>query len=112
MLANFHTHTTFSDGKNTPEEIILYAIEKGFSVIGFSDHGFTPYDECYCMKDLTGYVKEINKLKKKYKNKIQVYIGVEEDIVAFNFYIFTTTVQIGYYISKSSGQKFIHFVFR
>ena len=28
MLANFHTHTTFCDGKNTPEEMILAALEK------------------------------------------------------------------------------------
>ena len=44
MLANFHTHTVFSDGKNTPEEVVLGALEKGFRGIGFSDHGYTPYD--------------------------------------------------------------------
>ena len=34
------------------------------------------------MKDQTGYVNEIKKLKEKYKNQIQIYLGVEED--AFN----------------------------
>ena len=33
---DLHMHTTFCDGKNTPEEIVLYAIDKGFSAIGFS----------------------------------------------------------------------------
>lgn len=42
MLANFHTHSTFCDGKNTPEEIVLAALEKGFVSIGFSSHGYTP----------------------------------------------------------------------
>ena len=79
MIANFHTHTTFCDGKNTPEEIVLAAIEKGFSAIGFSGHGYTPFDLRYCMKDTEGYSAEINRLKEKYKNKIQVYLGVEED---------------------------------
>lgn len=79
MLINLHTHTTFSDGKNTPEEMIIYAIENGFSAIGFSDHGYTPYDERYCMKDTAGYVAEVNRLKEKYKGKIDVYLGVEED---------------------------------
>lgn len=51
MLANFHTHSTFCDGKNTPEEIVLAALEKGFVSIGFSSHGYTPYDLRYCMKD-------------------------------------------------------------
>ena len=79
MLANFHTHTTFCDGKNTPEEIVLYSIENGFDAIGFSGHGFTPYDLRYCMKDTLGYIKEIKRLKEKYKDKIQIYLGVEED---------------------------------
>ena len=79
MLANFHTHTTFSDGKNTPEEIIEYALAKGIESIGFSDHGYTPYDLRYCMKDVDGYIKEIQRLKEKYKGKIEVCLGVEED---------------------------------
>ncbi len=79
MIANFHTHTTFCDGKNTPEEIILSAMDKGFSAIGFSGHGYTAFDLRYCMKDSDGYIAEINRLKEKYKNKIQVYLGMEED---------------------------------
>lgn len=79
MIANFHTHTTFCDGKNTPEEIVLAAIEKGFSAIGFSGHGYTDFDLRYCMKDSCGYTKEINRLKEKYKKDIQIYLGVEED---------------------------------
>lgn len=79
MLGNFHTHTTFCDGKNTPEEIILAAIDKGFTAIGFSGHGYTEFDLRYCMKDTAGYVQEIRRLQEKYKNKIQVYLGIEED---------------------------------
>ena len=82
MLANFHTHTTFCDGKNTPEKIVIAAIERGFSAIGFSGHGYTPFDLRYCMKDTAGYVVEIEELKRKYKSKIQIYIGVEEDAFA------------------------------
>ncbi|MBO5060598.1 MAG: histidinol-phosphatase [Clostridia bacterium] len=79
MLSDFHTHTTFCDGENTPEEIVLYAIDNGFASIGFSGHGYTSFDLRYCMKDKAAYISEINRLKKKYKNKIQVYTGVEED---------------------------------
>jgi histidinol-phosphatase (PHP family) len=31
------------------------------------------------MKDTEGYVSEINRLKEKYKGKIEIYLGVEED---------------------------------
>lgn len=82
MLANFHTHSTFCDGKNTPFEVVEKAIEKGFSSIGFSGHGYTPFDLRYCMKDTTSYIAEIKRLKQEYKNKIEIYLGVEED--AFN----------------------------
>ena len=31
------------------------------------------------MRDVDGYISEINKLKEKYKNDIQIYLGAEED---------------------------------
>lgn len=79
MLSNFHTHTTLCDGNNTAEEIVRYAIDKGFDAIGFSGHGYTDFDFTYCMKNMEEYASEIKRLKEKYKNKIQVYLGVEED---------------------------------
>lgn len=79
MIANFHTHSTFCDGKNTPEEIVLKALEKGFSSIGFSGHGYTDFDLRYCMKDPDAFIAEIKRLKEKYKKEIQVYLGSEED---------------------------------
>ena len=77
MLANFHTHTVFCDGKNTQEEIIKAAIEKGFCSIGFSGHEYTDFDLRYCMKDTDGYLAEIHRLKEKYKDKIKIHIGFE-----------------------------------
>lgn len=79
IKSNFHTHSTFCDGKNTPEEVVINAIEKGFLSIGFSSHAYTEFDLRYCMKDTEGYIAEINRLKNKYKDQIQIYLGVEED---------------------------------
>jgi len=83
MLTNLHTHSTFCDGKNTPEEIVLAAIERGFDSIGFSSHGHTPYDLRYCMKDTDGYIAEINRLKQMYAGKIRIYLGIEEDAFSY-----------------------------
>lgn len=83
MLTNYHTHTSFCDGKNTPEEVVLRAIEKGFSAIGFSGHGYTPFDLEYCMKDIDGYIKEISRLKEKYSKEIEVFCGIEEDAFSY-----------------------------
>ena len=38
MKVNYHTHCYFCDGKGHPEEYVLEAISRGFSVLGFSSH--------------------------------------------------------------------------
>ena len=78
---DLHVHTVFSDGKNTPEEMILAAIEKGFSTIGISDHSYTLFDEAWCIKkqNIPDYIVCINALKTKYNGKIDVLCGIEQD---------------------------------
>ena len=48
---NFHTHTTFCDGKDTPEQMVLAAIQKGFSALGFSGHAYFVLDEEISMSE-------------------------------------------------------------
>ncbi len=79
MLSNYHTHTDFCDGNNTAEEMVVSAIEKGFSFLGFSGHGYTDFDTSYCITEEDAYRKQILCLKDKYKDKIQIYLGTEED---------------------------------
>ncbi len=78
---DLHVHTTYSDGKNTPEEMVLAAIEKGMTTIGFSDHSYTPFDlECCIPLDrLDAYKAEIASLKDKYRDKIVILCGIEQD---------------------------------
>ena len=38
LKGDFHTHSTYSDGDNTLEEMVQAALAKGFSAYGFSDH--------------------------------------------------------------------------
>lgn len=81
-LQNLHQHTTFCDGKNTPEEIVLAAIEKGFGSIGFSSHCYMEYAKYYCMplEKEAAYKQEIARLKEKYGHRIDVFCGLEFDI--------------------------------
>ena len=48
--ANLHTHSTVSDGKYSPQEIISLYAQKGYDVLAMTDHGrFNPvetYDAC------------------------------------------------------------------
>ena len=80
--SNFHTHTTFCDGKSTPEEVVLSALDKNFRAIGFSGHS-GPNFCTYKIRDLSGYKAEINRLKEKYKNDIEIYLGIEEEALTY-----------------------------
>lgn len=78
---DLHVHTTYSDGKNSPEEVLLSAIEKGISILGFSDHSYTDFDLQYCIKKekVEEYINTILSLKEKYKGKIEILCGIEQD---------------------------------
>lgn len=79
--SNLHGHTTYCDGKSTPEEYILFAIKNNFQSIGLSGHSYTFFDPEYCMseKGTLQYLQELKNLKEKYKNQIEFYIGIEAD---------------------------------
>ena len=78
---NYHTHTTYDDGNNSTEEMVIAAIKKGMSVLGFSGHSNTAFDQRYCMtKEKTAlYINELTSLKEKYKGKLEILIGIEQD---------------------------------
>lgn len=80
-MKDLHVHTTLSDGKNTPEEMVLAAIAKGMTAIGFSDHSYTAFDQRYCIpkEKLPAYRAEIAALKEKYAGQIQILCGIEQD---------------------------------
>ncbi len=83
-LQNLHTHSTYCDGKDTPEEMILTAIEKGFDSIGFSGHSYMSFSKNLSMS-LEGteeYKKEIQSLKEKYKDRIDVFLGIESELLS------------------------------
>lgn len=81
--ANLHTHTTFCDGKNTPEENVIAAIKKNFSCLGFSSHSVYPFwlSSNIKLEDFDSYCAEINRLKKKYENQIIIKLGFEADYI-------------------------------
>ena len=76
----FHNHSTWSDGRNSLLEMAQKAEQLGFKFISFNDHyghvGITnPLNE----KRLQGYLKEIEKVRKKVG--LRVFSGVEIDIL-------------------------------
>lgn len=81
IRSDFHVHTLFSDGTNTPEEMVVAAIEKGMTAIGFSDHSYTAFDESYCMRKerIEEYCGTVAALREKYRRRIRILCGIEQD---------------------------------
>lgn len=107
-LSSYHVHTTFCDGKNTAEDNVLAAIEAGCSEIGFSGHSNLP-GETWTMSEQGAkeYFDTIATLREKYKGKIRVYIGIEQD-----YYSQAPTLPFDYIIgsvhSVKVGDKFYY----
>ena len=95
---NLHTHTTYTDGKNTPEEVVLEALARGFDSVGFSEHSYlsnSSSSQHFAEEKMEQYKKEIKDLKLKYKGKIDLYCGLEYD-----FYSDVNTEGLDYLIGS------------
>ncbi|PJA22048.1 MAG: hypothetical protein COX62_00795, partial [Deltaproteobacteria bacterium CG_4_10_14_0_2_um_filter_43_8] len=76
-----HCHSTYSDGKNSMEEMALAAKDEGFSYIGITDHSHSAaYAGGMKLADIKRQHKEIDALNKKLK-EIQILKGIEVDIL-------------------------------
>lgn len=78
--SNVHSHTTFADGRNTPEEMVLAALKLGFHTLGFSEHAWLDIDPC-CMRPEQEplYRTEIRRLQQRYGDRIHILLGCEHD---------------------------------
>ena len=81
IASTYHSHSKYSDGKNTLEEMVQSAIACGMKEIGFSDHAPMPFDCEWSVKEekIQDYINEALGLKEKYKGQITIYLGIEQD---------------------------------
>lgn len=79
-----HIHTVFSDGADTPEEMLCAALAQGLTTVGFSDHSPTSFDLSWCMAPdrVPAYRAAIAALKEKYRSRAEVLCGIEQDYYA------------------------------
>lgn len=81
ILSCVHTHNTFCDGKQEPEAMVLSALEKGFVSLGISSHSPEPFDD-YGVQDEAAYCREIQRLQEKYRDRIELLLGLEHEALA------------------------------
>lgn len=82
LRADFHTHTSYCDGKNTPREMVEAAYRMGMTDYGISGHA--DFDFCepgIGMSDavFAQYKNDLYQLREEYAGKLNLYIGIELD---------------------------------
>ncbi len=83
IKGDLHTHSTYSDGENSIEEMVKKAISLGYEYYGITDHAPSVsqrgMDEV--KKIISNLRKEIDYLQKKYQ-EIKIFYGYEVNILA------------------------------
>ncbi|MCR5725237.1 MAG: histidinol-phosphatase [Treponema sp.] len=84
VMTNLHTHSTFCDGKASPEEMVQAALEAGLSVLGFSSHSIYPFSSDWHMavEEHQAYCDEVRRLKEVYAGRIEIQLGFETDYIS------------------------------
>lgn len=82
-LSCAHTHTCFCDGLDTPEIMVLAALDRGFVSLGFSGHGAADYDDAAMTPEKEmAYRAEVRRLQGAYAGKIELLLGQEHDALS------------------------------
>ncbi|TVY12026.1 PHP domain-containing protein [Paenibacillus cremeus] len=76
MLMDLHMHSNYSDGKNTPEEMIEAAIGIGYEAIAITDHVWKSSSW------VQPYASHLRSLKQKYRHQIQLFSGIEAKVTS------------------------------
>jgi len=63
--ANYHTHSTYCDGKSSLKEMVQSAESKSFRQLGFSSHAPVPFENNFGIRQeaIPAYCKEIDELQ-------------------------------------------------
>ena len=80
MRANFHTHSIYCDGNDTPAVMAAAAAKKRLTALGFSGHSYLPFDPCGMTEaQQAGYRTAVLAEKEKYGGSLRIYLGIEQD---------------------------------
>lgn len=91
--ANLHCHTTFSDGRRTPEEVKEIYQKLGYSIVAYTDHDILiPHDDLTdeSFLALHGFEVEINKSGAKNRFEIKTchicFVSIDPDNITQPFW--------------------------
>lgn len=86
ILANYHTHTyRCQHASGEDREYVEMALQKGYQVLGFSDHSPWPFSSGYNShirmhpEQLDDYIGCVRSLQRLYDGQIRIHLGLEAE---------------------------------
>ena len=86
FTVNYHTHTVrCSHAEGTDREYVEKAVERGLSVLGFSDHVTMPFPDGHESRfrvpraRLEDYVESVLALREEFRDRIRILLGFEAE---------------------------------
>ncbi len=82
VKSNYHTHSTFCDGKADAATMAQAAHDAGYDILGFSSHAPLPFETSWNLpaSKAEDYRAEIRRLEKEWKPKgLEILLGLEID---------------------------------
>ena len=87
MFANYHTHTwRCNHAEGTEVQYVRNAVKNGVKILGFSDHtphfypnGYYSHNVRMTPEQLTDYVETVERLREKFRDQIEIHIGLEAE---------------------------------
>ena len=83
IKTNYHTHTTFCDGKNTVSEMAAEAVKRKFDILGFSSHSMGKFSDPWHLRveEHAEYAAEVRRVADEMRGKLCVQLGFEVDYI-------------------------------
>ena len=81
---NLHIHSTYDDGKDTPEQMLEAARAQGFDSIGFSLHSYMHFapERSATVEGTEKYKEHIFRLKREAADEMPVFCGIELEVLS------------------------------
>ena len=100
-----HTHNNYCDGKEDMNTLIKTAVSQQVAQIGISSHAPLRIKNSWSMEynQLDSYTSEVERLKKLYKGKIEIFKSLEIDFIpnkTYSFDFFRKRMKLDYTIGS------------
>lgn len=84
LVADYHTHTTFSHGKGGVNDNVEAALKAGLNAVGITDHSIAHFAYGIKKRQLGRYIETIEAARARYGGGIEVKSGLELNLTGLD----------------------------